>query len=263
MTSPFLEVQSLQAGYDSRLVLKGISFTLSPGSMTGLLGENGCGKTTLLKAIANLLPYKGDCLLQGRSLKHRSTREMSRCISYIPQKSSLTMSLPVLDVVLMGFNPVLGLLEHPHAHQRQAALDALKTVGMEEFARRDFSTLSEGQKQLCIFARTLVEHAPLLLLDEPDSALDLRRRYEALLFLKKQVEHQDRAGLVCLHDPQLALQVCDQLLLLKDGVCIHILHPKTDPLNQMQEALSQLYGPVILHPAGTALCVLPMLESGR
>ena len=169
---------------DPPAVLQGVSFSVPvPGQLIGLLGVNGSGKTTLLKAAAGLLPHTGQCLLDGVPLESLSTRRLAQTVSYIPQQSGISVSLSAREVVLMGFNPRLGVLQSPTAAMRAAADEALRTVGLANKAGQDYLTLSGGEKQLCILARTIAEDAPLLLLDEPDSALDLanRSRMTALL----------------------------------------------------------------------------------
>lgn len=97
-----LTISHLSAGYGRKEILHDISFTSRPGTITGILGANGCGKTTLLKAIANILPHKGSCLLAENTLESLSARELAKQCGYIPQKSGITIDLTVLDVVLMG-----------------------------------------------------------------------------------------------------------------------------------------------------------------
>jgi iron complex transport system ATP-binding protein len=211
-----------------------------------LIGKNGCGKTTLMKSIVNQIEYNGNCFLEGENLKRLSVKVLARQISYIPQRTGIGISLPVIDMVLMGFNPVLKLLEHPSRKQIDLAKKALEAVGLPEVEEQDFQTLSEGQKQLVFLARTMIEHTKLLLLDEPDSALDFQNRYMILKELKKMVSQEEKAGLLCLHDPALALEFCDQLVLLRDGVCVGIICPKQDSLEVMEKALRKIYGNISL-----------------
>ena len=245
-TSPFFSAENISCGYGSRKVLTDVNFSLPKGSVTGLLGANGSGKSTLLKAICRQLPHKGTCTLEGRALDSLSLRQLSQRVSYIPQKSGIHVSLPLLEAVMMGFNPSLGLLQNPSALQRRAARSALASVGLGKMEGTDYLTLSEGQKQLCILARTIVEDTVLLLLDEPDSALDLHNRYQGMKMLQKLLLGKNKAALICLHDPALALDFCSQLLLLKDGKCTACLRPAIDSLSVMQEALSDIYGPLSL-----------------
>ncbi len=255
----FLVLDHITAGYGRAEILKGISFTANAGELTGLLGANGCGKTTLLKAMCRQIPCTGIITCGGEDLTGLSGRELARKISYVPQRTGIGISLPALEVVLMGFNPRLGLLERPSKAQERQAMEALAAVGMADAAHRDYQTLSEGQKQQCILARTIVEDAPLLLLDEPESSLDFPHRRRMMNLLADMVGgckpggdvvSSGKAGLVVLHDPALALEYCRQLVLIKDGVCVAVLRPGEDRIDRMEAALSRIYGPVCLADLG-------------
>ena len=163
----FFSVNGLCAGYEKGRVFADVSFELSSGVLMGILGANGSGKTTLLKAICGILPHEGTCVLDGTMLEGLSARSIAKICSYIPQRSGITIDISVLDVVLMGFNPWLGLLERPNARMYEAAVHALGQVGLAGREEENYLHLSEGQKQLCILARTLVTQSKLLLLDEP------------------------------------------------------------------------------------------------
>lgn len=246
----FLKIEGLTAGYDPKTVLHDISFSLAPATLNCILGPNGSGKSTLLRAIAQQLAHEGRCLLRGAALEDASARAVARKLSFVPQRSGIQLSLPILEVVRMGFNPWLGLLQSPNAAQTRRALRSLERVGLGERAQEDFQTLSEGQKQLVILARTLVEDAELILMDEPDSALDFENRYRMLNFMRGMLlpdsNIRPRAALICLHDVNLALDFCDQLILLRKGRVIASLHPKIDSIEKMQSALRELYGDVFL-----------------
>ena len=128
---------------------------------------------------------------------------------------------------------------------RETARQALEAVGLGGKEEQNYQTLSEGQKQLCILARTLVTEAGLVLMDEPESALDFFGRYQ-MLGQVKQFLGADRAALVTLHDPQLALNCCDRLLLLQDGCLLDALEPQRDSLGEMERKLSLVYGDLTL-----------------
>lgn len=239
-------VSKLCASYGRHAVLEKISFSIEGGMLAGLLGENGSGKTTLLKSICGIHAHEGTCTLNGKQLEGLSARKIARLCSYIPQRSGISIELSVMDVVLMGFNPHLKLLAQPDKSMFERAKAALSDVGMESFVQCNYLSLSEGQKQLCILARALAADTPMMLLDEPESALDFRIRHRVLDILKRQL-NQQKCALVSLHDPSLALNSCDRLFILKNGRLQAALHPKSDPIAEMEAELSAIYGCVSLH----------------
>ena len=241
-----LQVNQITAGYHGRTVVHDLSVTLAGGQVLGVLGANGSGKTTLIKAVCGILPHQGQCLLDGTALEHLRPKALARLCGYIPQRSGLAIELSALDVVLMGFNPHLGLLQPPTPAMRQAASAMLEQVGLPGRDRDSYLTLSEGQKQLCLLARALVGGAELLLLDEPESALDLRARHRTLHLLREFAATGDRAVLLSLHDPNLALNFCDALLLVENGRAAGLVRPGKDSDEAITAALSRIYGPVCL-----------------
>lgn len=242
----YFAANGISAGYGKQNVIKNISFHLEEGILMGVIGANGSGKTTLLKAICGILPHQGTCALEQTILEKLSPKQIAKIISYIPQRSGIAIDISVLDVVLMGFNPQLGLLEHPTRKMKDAAIATLEQVGLGGKEETNYLHLSEGQKQLCILARTLVSHSKLLLLDEPESALDFRFRYQMLSLLRSWVASGERSAIVTLHDPSLALNFCDKLLLLTEAGVLGILEPQTDSLDKMEQMLSQVYGNISL-----------------
>ena len=247
----FFSVKNLSAGYGKTNVLTDICFSLDEGKILGVLGANGCGKTTLLKCICGILPHNGQCILSGEKLDNLSARQISQKCSYIPQRSGISIDLSVFDVVMMGFNPKLGLLQHPDEKMKKMGEQALLMVGLEDKKDDNYLTLSEGQKQLCIIARTLVSDAKLLLLDEPESALDFRLRYKTFLMLKEWLKKQKSSAIVTLHDSVLALNYCDELLLVDEGKVLGVIRPKTDSFEEMQKLLSKIYGNISLQKCCT------------
>ena len=242
----FFSAQKICAGYSRNQVVHNISFSLARGCLMGILGANGSGKTTLVKALCGILPHEGTCLLENTELETLTPKQIAKLVSYIPQRSGISIDISALDVVLMGFNPQLKLLEHPTKAMTEAALEALEWVGLGGKEDKNYLHLSEGQKQLCIMARTIVSGSKLLLLDEPESALDFRHRYRMLDMIRSWI-HSTRGGaVVMLHDPMLALNYCDKLMLLKNGELLDILSPKEDSLEKMEQALGRIYGPVSL-----------------
>ena len=242
----FFTASHITAGYGRKTVLRDISFTLEGGVLTGLLGANGSGKTTLLKALCGILPHGGSCTLEGTALEGLSPRQLGARCGYIPQRSGLSLPLPVEEVVLMGFNARLGLLQRPGPREKAQARQALARVGLEDRAGENYQTLSEGQKQLVLLARTLAADPRLWILDEPESALDPARRWQVLGLAAGHLAASGAGGLAALHDPGLALNLCGRVLLLKEGALAGILDPRRDDPREMEAALSRIYGPVAL-----------------
>lgn len=237
---PLLTVSGLSVRYGSKTSVKDVSFQAHPGELTAIIGNNGCGKTSLIRAILNLVPHTGSCTLFSCQIEKMSIRTRAKQISYIPQKSGISTSMTVREVCLLGCHPKLRLLEAPNASMKAHAEEALKIIGLHDMADRDFLTLSEGQKQLCLLARTLVEDAPLLLLDEPDSSLDFSNRHMLMRQIKSMVSRQ-KSALMCIHSPELALRYCDRILLMKEGELVASLEVSAATITELNEKLSLIY----------------------
>lgn len=241
-----LSAKDIKAGYGNRTVIDGVSFEIGEGELVGIIGSNGCGKTTLLKSVCNNLPHAGSCVIDGVAIEKASAKEVAFVCSYIPQKSGINIDISVLDVVLMGYNPYLGFLENPNKKMRKKALEVLTQVGLSGFEDRNFLSLSEGQKQLCVLARAIVSDCKLFLMDEPESALDFSVRYRILDYLKELLTEQKKSALVTLHDISLALNYCDKLLLINNGNIEAVAEPNKEDLHSVEDKLSGIFGAVSL-----------------
>ncbi len=244
-----LRVEILCAGYGRRRVLEGVCFSVAPGEICAVLGNNGCGKSTLLRAVCGLLPASGSCLLEGENVWAMAAARRAAAIGYLAQQKSAPLALESLEVVLLGFHPVLGFLQRPGSEHRRQARETLEALGAGELAEQDFSTLSEGQRQLVLFARTLVRRPRLLVLDEPDSALDYPNRRRIMDRLAAYARQTGCGVLLCSHDVNIALRCAHRLLLLKDGDIFCRLRPAEAGPEALSRALSAIYGPaeVFLH----------------
>lgn len=235
------KIEHISAGYNDKTIIHDLSFEVEPSSLCVVIGENGSGKSTLLKALACQLKHDGFSYVDEDQVEMMRIKERARLMSYLPQKSGVQISLPVLDVVLMGYNPVLKLLEKPSIAQIGNAKTVLKSMGLESYIEEDFQNLSEGQKQLVVLSRLMIEDSKILLLDEIDSALDFHHRYEIMKKLETHIHAQKASAILCLHDLALALRFANQLVLIKDGTLLDILYPKKDSIDVMQNALSKIY----------------------
>ncbi|NLC40034.1 MAG: ABC transporter ATP-binding protein [Clostridiaceae bacterium] len=213
-----LRVENIKASYGKELIVDDVSFTIEEGELTALLGLNGAGKTTLLKVISGLLKQiSGRCLLEDRDIHQMNDKLRARHISFMPQRYSIVYDTKVIDVVLMGITPYLGPFDTPTKEQREEALASLVIVGMEDYAAENFRHLSEGQKQLVLVARNLLQDAEIMFFDEPDSALDFNNSHMILSMIRDVIKAEDKAGLITLHDPNMALNYCDKIIILKNG----------------------------------------------
>lgn len=199
-------------------ILNGVNLKVRKGRLTALLGLNGSGKTTLLKAVCGLMPIQGGTVeVCGRDLMEIGRRDLASCISYIPQKNSILFHTRTEEVVVMGVNPRLKWYETPSTEHRMEARRLLDEIGLGKEADRDFLSLSEGQKQLALLCRALMQNAPVMLFDEPDSALDYGNRKKILRQISAIVKKNRYGGLITIHDPDYALHYCDEIIILKDG----------------------------------------------
>ncbi len=236
----------LNFAYTGDAVLKDVSAGFRQGKLHALFGPNGCGKSTLLKCVVGLLPVQGVEVF-GRQLHTLTPRQRAKLVGYVPQEHRTGFPFTTQEVVLMGRTPHLGGLSGPRAADRQAAMDAMTEVGVQELAQRPYTQLSGGQRQLVLIARALCQDAPLLVLDEPTSALDFKNQ---LLVWNTLCRLRDggRTILVCTHDPNHLLWYCDEALCLQDGRVL-----AQGPAQQLVQGplLEQLYGPVCMLQNGT------------
>lgn len=234
-----LKINNLSVSYGNNKVLENLSFSVD--GLCAVVGQNGCGKTTLLKAVSQLIDSSGEIIFENNDIRTLSLKEKSRLISYIPQKTGVSEDMSVLDVVLSAFNSRLSMFESPSSSQIQKAENALNFVGLENFGERNYSTLSAGQQQLCIIARTVAEDTKLWLLDEPDSALDIVNRYSTMKLLSVIAKEKGVTGLVTLHDPMLALYSCKKVIVISEGKCAGIIDTKTDSQAEIEKVMSKAF----------------------
>ena len=196
-------------------VLKDVSFTMEPGQFLAILGNNGVGKSTLLKCFNHILkPDAGSVLLDGEDLLAKSTREVAKRVAFVSQSVPSTQ-MTVHDVVMLGRRPYMkwGFTEEDH----KIVHEAMHRLDVEDMRGRFLSQLSGGEKQKVMLARALAQQPKVLLLDEPTSALDIQNQYQVLKMVRDICHNDNMIAVVVIHDLNLALRFCDRFLLLKDG----------------------------------------------
>jgi zinc/manganese transport system ATP-binding protein len=207
MTAAAIRLADVTLAYGRRPAVHHLSGAFEPGSLTAIVGPNGAGKTTLLRAIAGLAEVH-----QGRI--DRGGLD-ARAIAYLPQQAALDRGFPIacLDLVCAGLWPSLGAFRGVDQAGLTRAREALATVGLENFDRRPIGTLSAGQFQRVLFARMLLQDAPVLLLDEPFTALDARTTAD-LLHLVARWHNEARTVIAVLHDIDMVREHFPRTLLL-------------------------------------------------
>lgn len=211
-----LGISHLHASLGGTRVLRDISLDLEGPSFVGLIGPNGVGKTTLVRAIANLIPFEGAIAIDGAAIGPMETRARARALAYLAQGAESHWPLTVERLVALGRLPHLVPFRAPQAGDAAAIERALHLADVENFRDRDVLTLSGGERARVLLARALAVEAPLLLVDEPVSSLDPYHQLGVMEVLRAYAR-EGRMVVAVLHDLSLAARFCDRLVLLNEG----------------------------------------------
>jgi len=232
-----IEFRHVSAGYNGTCVLKDISLSIPKGSLTALIGPNGCGKTTLLRAAVGQLPLQsGQILLDSRPITAYGRKEFARNVAFMPQVRSIP-AISVQALVSHGRFPYLGLSRQMRSEDRKAVQKAMENAGVSEWAHRDLRTLSGGERQRVYIAMALAQDTDVIFLDEPTTYLDLSHQFE-LLELIQSLQQQGKTIVMVLHDLSHALRYSSQLLLMDQG---HVISCGTPQEIYESGALTQVF----------------------
>ena len=214
-----LRLKDVSVGYNGVDVVKNVSFHIKAGENLCIIGPNGCGKTTLLKAIATILPFKGDIEIGGTSTRKMQHREVAIKIAMLSQMSGIYFSYTVFDTVMMGRylhikDRLLGL---PSDKDKAYVLHCLETVNLLGEKDNEITKLSGGQLQRVFLAQTLAQEPEIILLDEPTNHLDLKYQIELVEYLRVWAANSSRSVIGVLHDINLALRMSDNMIVMKEG----------------------------------------------
>jgi len=214
--------------HSERPVIEGLCLEADRGEMTTILGPNGSGKTTLFRCIAGLWRQrKGEILFEGRDISNLSHGERARMLALVPQEHEPPFPYSVLDAVLMGRAPHVGMFSTPSKEDFLKAEEALETVGIAHLGERPYTRISGGERQLVLIARALSQESPVLLLDEPTAHLDFRNQVVVLKKVRKIAGEKRLAVLMTLHDPNLAMLFSDRVVMIRDGHVVSTGAPQT------------------------------------
>jgi len=236
-----IENTTFSYGLSEENLFDGINLNIEKGKFIGILGPNGCGKSTLLKVILKYLnPKEGIIKIENKELKEYTQSELAEILSFVPQKSSLTMPLTVEDVVYMGRVPYMkNKWTGFDREDREKVEKIMQMLKIDKFKNRVIFSLSGGEFQRVLLARALAQNTNIMLLDEPTSALDMNYALEIMRLTSYFVQNESLTAVMVLHDLNLASMYCDSIILLKNG---KIAYEGTPKELFRPEILEEIYG---------------------
>ncbi|MEI5991466.1 ABC transporter ATP-binding protein [Enterococcus termitis] len=238
-----LTIEHLTVSYQGLVALSDISLHVPAGKITGVIGPNGAGKSTFLKGMLGLIKTDSRTVSVGS----QPIDGQKKRIAYVEQRSALDLSFPinVMEVVLLGTYPKLGLMKRPKKQEKEQALAALKTVQLEEFAKRQIGELSGGQLQRVFIARVLAQEADIIVLDEPFVGIDMTSE-KVIMDILKQLKEAGKTILIVHHDLHKVAHYFDDVILLKKKLIACGPVPTTFTNKNIQLAYGETMGDIII-----------------
>ena len=213
-----LEVRNGSFGYGSQPILQNINFEIGSNTVMTILGPNGVGKTTLLKCVMGFLKWHtGECFMDGKTVYSRSMKEFWEKTSYVPQAKQSAFSYKVMDAVIMGLNSRQNFFAVPSDEDYEKAYQVLKALGVEKLADKHCNALSGGELQMVMMARALISEPELMILDEPESNLDMKNQLQIVNTIERVAGEFKTSCLINTHFPNHALKISDTTLMMGYG----------------------------------------------
>ncbi len=226
-----LEIRALNVTFSHRRVLTDLYLSLVPGTLTALIGKNGCGKSTLIRCIGGQCAYDGQILLNGQDLGNLSPREQAKQISILPQKLA-SPHMTVEDLVDLGRNPYLHFGQRPTERDKNAVMQAIDRVGIQSLRDCFLDELSGGERQKAYLAMILAQDTPLMILDEPTTYMDLPYAHHFLQLLNRFKLQEKKTILLVLHDLNSAVRYADRIAVMDSGTIL--AHADTEDMLKQQ-----------------------------
>ncbi len=217
-----IEVRNLSYAYGKKQILNDMSFGIAEGDFCAIMGQNGCGKTTLLKCIANLLPIKTNTIfINGKDTTTYSIKNLARQIAFVPQHTPLDFEFSAFETVLMGRNPYQTHLQNESQEDWDIVEECMKKTNTWHLRFATLSEMSGGEMQRVLLARALAQQTPIMLLDEPLSNLDISHQFEIIKLLRTISQNEKKTILLIVHDLNMAIRYCQSLLLLNNHSIVY------------------------------------------
>lgn len=218
-----IRLQDFSIGYGSRVLLGNVNTSFLPGQLTALIGRNGTGKSTLLRAMAGLNGhYAGRILIGDKPLRSMQPAESARALAFVATERMRIPNLRCEDVVAIGRAPYTDWIGRLRQADRDIVRASIHAVDMDAYALRTMDTMSDGECQRIMIARALAQDTPTILLDEPTSFLDMPNRYELVSLLRSLAHEQGKCILFSTHELDVALRMCDSIALMDNGTLRHL-----------------------------------------
>lgn len=218
-----IRLQDYSIGFKNRMLLENVSTEFAPSVLTALIGRNGSGKSTLMKSICGLNPkYGGQIFIDDENLRNISPLRLAKLVAYVNTSRPRMANLKCIDIVSLGRTPYTAWHGKISDKDKDLAMEALRLVGMEDFALRDINRLSDGESEKIMIARAIAQDTQNLILDEPTSFLDLPTRFELVRLLRKLAHEKGKTILFSTHELDIALNMCDMVALVDNFSLLNI-----------------------------------------
>lgn len=213
-----LKIENLYCGYDNIDIVKNLSITIEKGKNLSIVGPNGCGKTTLLKAIASLIDYRGKITIDGEELKNMKRKKLAKKIAFMTQTSEIYFPYTVYETVALGrYAHLDGVFANLSKEDESLIINAIENVGLLDLKDKMINELSGGQLQRVYLARAFAQDPDIILLDEPTNHLDLKCQIEILSHINKWTKENNKTVIGVLHDLNLVQMFSEEIVMIKSG----------------------------------------------